>query len=89
MQSQTGDAILTQQCNNKNTITLVARICNQSSWSVSWLRINRRVWYEEDKEFYVIDGIDIDAGLILLHNETVHELYISVRIDDTDAYQLV
>ena len=53
------------------------------------LRINRRVWYEEDEEFYVIDGVGIEAGLIMLHNETVHELGISVRIDDTDAYQLV
>ena len=84
--------VMRLSCNN--TITNI-----QSSWLQGYatnhpgqypeLGINRRVWYEEDEEFYVIDDVGIEAGLIMLHNETVHKLGISVRIDDTDAYQLV
>ena len=51
------------------------------------LRINLRVWHDDD--IYVIDGVDEEERLIMLHNEEIPEMGTSVRIDDTDEYRVM
>ena len=51
------------------------------------LRINRRVWHDDD--VYVIDGVDEEERLIMLHNEEDPEMGTSVGIDDTTDYRVM
>jgi len=46
------------------------------------LHINRRVWHDDD--VYVIDGVNVEGRLIMLHNEEDPEIGTSVGIDDTN-----
>ena len=51
------------------------------------LRIGRGVWHDDD--VYVIDAVDVEAGLIMLHNEEIPEMGTSVEITDTAEYRLM
>ena len=51
------------------------------------LRIHRRVWYDDD--VYVIDGVDKEDRLILLHNEQDTDIGVSVGIDNTSEYRVM
>ena len=51
------------------------------------LCINCRVWHDDD--VYVIDGVDEEERLIMLHNEEIPEMGTSVRIDDTNEYRVM
>ena len=51
------------------------------------LRINRRVWHDDD--VYVIDGVNVEERLIMLHNKEDPEMGTSVDIDDVNEYRVV
>ena len=51
------------------------------------LRIGRGVWHDDD--VYIIDAVDVEAGLLLLHNEEVPEMGTSVAITDTAEYRVM
>ena len=48
------------------------------------LRIGQGVWHDND--VYVIYVVDVEAGLIMLHNEELPEMGTSVAIADTAEY---
>jgi len=51
------------------------------------LNINYRVWYDND--VYVIDGVNMEECMIMLHNEEDPEIETSVRIDDTNEFRVM
>ena len=53
----------------------------------SELRIGQGVWHDDD--VYVIDAVDVEAGLIMLHNKEVPEMGTSVAITDTAEYRVM
>jgi len=51
------------------------------------LHINRCVWHDND--VYVIDGVNLEEHLIMLHDEEGPEIGTSVGIDDGNEYRVM
>ena len=45
------------------------------------------MWYDDD--VYVIDGVDEEDRLIMLHNKQDTDIGVSVGIDDTSEYRVM
>ena len=72
----------------KNSLNLIQSIWpagnNNHLIQYPELLIGRGLWHDDD--VYVIDAVDVEAGLIMLYNEEVPEMGTSVAITDTAEY---
>ena len=75
----------------KNSLNLIQSIwpAGNSDHLIQYpeLSIGRGVWHDDD--VYVIDAVDVEAGLIMLHNEEIPEMGTSMEITDTAEYRLM